>query len=166
MSEGISIGLMRVPPIIKKFLASVTTSDVESAIAPKEAAYTPTFTGFGTATSVNFTWTRVGNRLKVMGKFTTGTVTATEARISLPGSLVSDAALVPSIEVCGIAIQLNAATTFFGLYCLIESGVGYITIGAQTSVNSAQTKALGNAISPSNQPFMVMFELPVSGWNV
>ena len=34
---------------------------VASAGSPtKEVAYTPTFTGFGTVSAVNFTWTRVG----------------------------------------------------------------------------------------------------------
>jgi hypothetical protein len=128
-----------------------------------EAAYTPTLTGFGTPSAVSFSWTRIGNRLKVIGKFTAGTTTATEARISLPGSLSSDASLVPSIMLCGaMAINNNVAENY---YCLIESGAAYITLGRQSATNSALTKMNGIAITSGNV-VSVQFELPVSGWNV
>ena len=47
-------------------------------------AYTPTFTGFGTATGVECLWRRVGADSQQACKFVTGTVTAVEARVSLP----------------------------------------------------------------------------------
>jgi hypothetical protein len=168
MKEGISISLMRVPALIKRFLASVTAQDARNTLyaGTTEVAYTPTFTGFGTVTNVNFTWTRVGSRIKVMGKFTAGTTTASEAKISLPGSLVSDAALIPSIELCGVLItNATADATIFGFYCLIESGVGHITMSRQRSTVTAFTKIQGNQVCSSGDNVSVQFEFPVDGWN-
>jgi len=134
-----------------------------------DVVYTPTFQGFGTPTAVNFFWSRVGNRIKVMGKFTTGTTTAAEARIGLPivnsVQLVSDSALVASIMVCGIYLQAGASASVFSFNTLIESGVGYVTVGAQSGSSSAETKQNGNAVSGNSAVVMVQFELPVSGWN-
>jgi hypothetical protein len=164
MPEGISIGLMRVPAIIKKFLASTTTSEVESAIAPKEAAYTPTFTGFGTPTNVNFTWCRAGNRIKVMGKFTSGTTTAVEARISLPNSLVSDSSLITSLTMCGTWCFDPVGSSY--QMVLIEAGVGYVTFGHQDASTGGLVKRNGNVLISNSNLMSLNFEFGISGWNV
>lgn len=49
--------------------------------------YTPTFQGFGTVTDIDFRWRRVGESIEIMGDWTNGTVSVTEAQISLPESL-------------------------------------------------------------------------------
>lgn len=164
MPEGISIGLMRVPPLIKKFLASTTSAEAQAALSPgAEAAYTPTFTGFGVVSAVNFTWVRAGNRLKVMGKFTVGTPTAVEARITLPGSLVSDASLITSIMVLP-GIWENASAAYAGNIPVVfaESGVGYITFGF---IGVGFAKQLGNVVSGVGQTFSLNWEVAISGWN-
>ena len=53
-------------------------------------SYTPTFTGFGTASSVAMYWRRSGDSIEIKGRFTSGTSTATEARVSFPSGLTSD----------------------------------------------------------------------------
>src|SRR5690606_6303535 len=64
--------------------------------------YTPTLTGFGTATNVTSLWRRVGSNLEVHGKATSGTATSTEARWSLPSSLVPDSSkIAATIDVVG-----------------------------------------------------------------
>ena len=63
---------------------------VSSSASPtKEVIYTPTFHRLrARAPTVNFTWTRVGNRIKVMGVFTPGTSTAVPLqKISLTEAL-------------------------------------------------------------------------------
>ena len=128
-----------------------------------ELTYTPTFTGFGTPTDVTFSLVRRGNKAKVIGKLTAGTVTNVEARISLPYSLISDAALIPSIMGCGNAYHGNVTAEI--LYCLIESGVGYITFGRQTATNAALTKINAPLVCSTGEVLSVEFELPTSGWN-
>jgi hypothetical protein len=99
-----------------------------------------------------------------MGKFTAGVVVAGEARLSLPGALVSDAALIPSIEGCG---NLVGDQPFSGAcYCLIEPGVGYITFGiSDASPRAPLTKVNGNVLTINGGICAVQFELPISGWN-
>ena len=147
----------------------VAASGATSSSIPwtKEAIYVPTFTGFGTVTVSNFSWTRVGNRIKIMGKFTSGTPTAVEARMSLPVvdgvQLICDAVLIPSITVCGIYI-LNAVGTLY-FTCLIEPSVGYITFSYQGNVFHGFTKENGNAITVAGSLIGLQVELPISGWN-
>lgn len=126
-----------------------------------EAAYTPSFQGFGTPTSVNFTWTRIGNRVKVMGQFTAGTTTGVEAQIGLPGGVSSDSALVPSAELCG-HFAGNAAGAYG--YCLIESAKAYVTFSAYDATHNPLSKILGTQFG-TGQKYSFVFELPVSGWN-
>jgi hypothetical protein len=132
-----------------------------STLSLKETAYTPTFQGFGTPSAISFSYVRAGNKCKIIGKFTSGTVAVTEARISLPGALISDAALIPSIMVCGTLIQ---SQTFAPGYCLIESGVGYITFGVATTA-AALTKLQGNGITNTGITIAIQAEIPISGWN-
>lgn len=131
--------------------------------------YTPTFTGFGTPTNVSFCWKREGGSLKVMGKFTSGTTTATEARISLPVSLVSDATLVPSIRLAGPAWIVSADGSAAHTIPLIESGVGYLTFGRTWSSGAAIdnfTKQNANGLTANGiDVSLTDIEIPVSGWN-
>ena len=131
----------------------------------REQIYTPIFTGFGTPSSVNFHWVRLGNRIFVNGRWTCGTTTAVEARISLPGAFMSDGALVTAIEVCGNAVHSVNGANYFA--CLIGSGLGYINIGLGNAANNTLTPiASTSAIFSSGQTLSVAFNFPISGWNV
>ena len=146
-------------------VGSIATAGWNAALSKIiEQPYTPTFTGFGAVTAINVTYTIVGNRLKVMGKATSGIATAVEARISFPNGLISDATLIPSITVCGIWGQ-NASGNAGGYYCLVESGTGYITISSQSAITAILTKQLGNAIIGNGNVMTFQFELPLSGYN-
>lgn len=52
-------------------------------------SYTPTISGFGTATSVSFEYAQTSDRISLKGVFTTGTPTAVTANITLPNSYTS-----------------------------------------------------------------------------
>jgi hypothetical protein len=129
-----------------------------------EQPYTPTFLNFGGATNVAFTFTIVGNRLKVMGKCTATAPAGGEARIGLPNGLISDAVLIPSLQVCGVGARSSTLGTG-ALQCLIESGVGYITLGFGDAGNPSLAKRNANAILANGESISVQFELPVSGYN-
>jgi hypothetical protein len=106
-------------------------------------AYTPTFTGFGTVTIQNFRWRQVGGSVEIEGRFTAGTTTATEARISLPNSYTSSSAY-NTLEPVGIVTQ--AGNLAGGLYSTVEPSVGYVTISIQSSTTHAFTKAAANNV--------------------
>jgi hypothetical protein len=58
-------------------------------------SYTPTFTGLGTVTNIAFYYKKDGSDILIRGRGTVGTPTATEARISFPGSLTSNSLMSP-----------------------------------------------------------------------
>jgi len=128
-------------------------------------AYTPTFTGFGTVASSECFHKRKGSDLFLRCKFTSGTPTATEARISLPNSLVSaNSSLIPSISVVGSGgVNINAST-FFENKILIEPSVGYVTIGQQTSTTASLTKINGTAFASTNILSFTAGPIPIQGW--
>jgi hypothetical protein len=130
-------------------------------------AYTPTFTGFGTPTAVSFSSRRLGDTLHVKGKFTSGTSTATEARVTLGfngvnANVTSDAAKVPSIQLAGYwtmnAVAASAPTV------LIEGNVGYLTFGLQSAGRNGLTKADGSVIIASGTAMSLLAEVPIAGW--
>jgi hypothetical protein len=141
-----------------------SSGDIFTSIITKEESYTPTFTGFGATTStVNFTWERRGNKLIVNGRFTAGTPTATEARISLPNGLISDTNLISTIQLCGIwTLNDNIAGSSF---ILIEPNVSYITFSLQTGSQFGSTKRNGNEVTITGKIIILQFEIPIQNWN-
>jgi len=126
-------------------------------------SYTPTFTGFGTATNIEFQWRRIGDSVQVKGKFTAGTPTATEARISLPSGMTSaDTSKIPTLQQAGtVAISTNSATSY---YSLIEPSVTYLTFGFQNSTSNALTKANGSTFTTASTVNSVLAQVPIQGW--
>lgn len=141
--------------------------DIEEIITPW-VAYTPTFTGFGTVSSVSFFSRRVGDTLEVEGKWTAGTTTGTEARISLgfngaDGGLTIDSAKVPSgTSVAGVftfgVVGQNSG------YCLKEPSVGYMTFGAQNAAAIGSTKITGTGFGSGSATQTLKASFPIQGW--
>ncbi len=145
--------------------SAVTTAAAQSALDTATVTpwvnYTPTFTGFGTVTVQSFWWRRVGDTVEIQGKFTSGTSTAVEARITLPG-INSDATKVPAIRLCGTAILSSNGVNF--PTTLIESNVGYMTFGIQSAGSSGLTKALGGSLLSVGDIMSFYATIPISGW--
>lgn len=124
--------------------------------------YTPTFTGLGTVTGVECYESRTGEYNDIDCKFTVGTATAVEARISLPGTLVAKNA--GTLRMVGKGNnQTVSATRFSGFTVLSEPNVGYLTVAAETSSTSGTTKNNGNDFVASGN---VIFNahVPIEGW--
>jgi hypothetical protein len=139
-----------------------------SVVVPNVTAwqsYTPTFTGFGTASSVEFEWRQLGEDVQIRGKFVSGTSTAVEARISLPNSYTSaSTSVIPSIQNIGKGVRTAVAATFFGeITALIEPSVNYITFGIQSSTTDGLTKATGTGLIGSGQTLSFFSSVPVTG---
>jgi hypothetical protein len=131
-------------------------------------AYTPTFTGWGTVTTVSVFSRRIGDTLQVQGRWTAGITTGVEARMTIGfngvnGGITADATKVATTRLAGTAIRTAAAAGSF--YILMESGIGYVTFGFQDAANGAlNTKQLGNAIAATGQIWALVAEIPISGW--
>lgn len=140
---------------------------VAGAAITDPVAYTPTFTGFGTAASVNFVSWREGAYLCVEGKFTTGTCTATEARISLGfgggNSNVTSLSTLASPQLCGYQAGPASGTSVAGTV-LIEPSVSYLTLGFTSVSSTGLTKLNGNSFT--NASAMSLFaRVPIAGWS-
>lgn len=129
--------------------------------------YTPTFTGFGTPSNVKASSRRVGANLEVRIKFTSGTSTATEGRISIgfngtDGNVTSDGTVVSTIQYAG-----NGPLSYTGANfptVLIESAVSYLTVGISNSARSGLTKVTGSTLLTSGDSISFSASIPISGW--
>lgn len=135
-------------------------------ITPWET-FTPTFTGFGTATSITGRRRRVGANLEIEIKFTHGTTTGTEARVSFndgsgAGSGVVSSSTYTTTEICGQLATSNTLGTYL-LHPLIEPSVGYLTFASTNA--SGLTKQNANSIATaSGDTWSVRASIRISGW--
>ena len=63
----------------------LSVAQVQTLLFNTWSVYTPTLTGFGTATSVSAAYKQTGDSLQIRMYFVAGTVTATTASFTLPG---------------------------------------------------------------------------------
>jgi hypothetical protein len=130
---------------------------------------TSSFTGLGTVTNINTQCKRQGGDLLMKGSFTVGTVTAVEARLSLPtwnGVQLTSAgtSVIPSLQLSGDMIYSASSTVNFRHATLIEPSVSYMTFAYQSSTNAAFQKILGTVMSANNQNFSFSSRIPIEGW--
>jgi hypothetical protein len=127
-------------------------------------SYTPTFTGFGTVSGTAVQYRRVGDTLEVKGSVTTGTVTGTQAQMTLPSGLSTDTTKIGTGFLIGKAAQATSSATLFS-FGVLSSASTYITWGQQGSTSSELTAGNGNAVFASATNLSFFFSLPVSGWS-
>ncbi len=156
--------------------ASAWTFKVDSvSVGPREVAkgpiitdwveYTPTFTGFGTVSVSSMYWKREGGDILIRGRFTSGTPTATEARMSLPSGLTSASTTTTLAVIGGAERSTGASTTYFHTSVLIEPSVSYVTFGQQSSTVNALSKANGNGVvATSDVVSLTSVRMPIAGW--
>lgn len=140
------------------------------------AAYTPTFTGFGTASGVSFQWCRTdGVWIRIWGTFTSGTTTAVTGRISLPtgaalatsylnGAQVDRLGNYTNSDATGTALPTNSRGPWPLLY---ESGqTGTVSIGRDVDTDfTLYQLGLANAnISSGNKVTVDSLMVPISGF--
>lgn len=128
-------------------------------------AFTPTTQGFGTTTSNECFHARDGEDMLINCKFTTGTVTASEARLNLPGGLTSKSStFIPSIRVVGQWARGAASASNYGSV-LIEPGVQHVTFGAvYAAAANPFTKLTGSGVSGSSELLNVTARVPIAEW--
>lgn len=142
-------------------------TSVEVPVMTAWQGYTPTFQGFGTPSNVEFEWRQVGENVEIRSKFRTGTTTAVEARIGLPGGLTSaSTSLIPSIQMVG-SLQVGSIggvgqAVGSSYAVLIEPSVSYITLSTRASSNAGLTKVNGNLIGV-NEDVSFFASVPCAG---
>jgi hypothetical protein len=129
-------------------------------------AYTPTITGFGTPTNINFRSRRVGSNLEILGSFTSGTSTSVEARITIGfngvNGNVTSASWFSSTQPVGYgALSVTSAVS---AYILIEASSDYFTFGFQGVANAGLQKVNGSNIAASGTTFRFSASIPINGW--
>lgn len=127
---------------VNELQASTPVTIINPNIGPWQT-YTPTFTGFGTVSTQSFQWRQVGESIEISGRFTCGTTTATEARISLPNSLVSSSNYA-TLECIGFGASSVVGRS---VSVLIEPSTTYMTFGGIESAVGSLTKRNGNALA-------------------
>jgi hypothetical protein len=154
----------RVDDIIAELaVTSLLETSVEVPVVTEWQGYTPTFQGFGTPTAIEFEWRQVGQDVEIRGKFTSGTVTAVEGRIGLPGGLTSaGTSLIPSIQIVGNAARGENGVA--GAYnVLIEPSVSYVTFALGSSTTSGLAKVNGANLVNAGASFALFAKVPCAG---
>lgn len=133
-------------------------------------AYTPTFTGFGTVSAISVYSKRTGDTLQIRGNFTTGTVSASTASMSLGYggvnlNVTTTSALPAANTVLGKGnIASNSATNFSGFTCIGVPSFQYMYFGTETSTSNGYTATSGTSF-PSTTAMSFFFEVPILGWS-
>lgn len=129
--------------------------------------YTPTFTGFGTCTNISVFSRRLGDTLQVFGRFTAGTSTATEGRLTLgyngtSANVSADATIVPSIRFLGLAVVSYVGVNLITI--LAESGISYMTFGVINAGRAGTDKVNGSTLLASGDSLSFNVSVPVTTW--
>ena len=139
---------------------------VRTAYITSPVAYTPTFTGFGTVTSITaYSW-RVGSELRFEIIGTTGTVTATEARISIgyngTDGNVTTASTYPTLQALNGSVAINSDAQ--SVQGLVEASKAYITFGVLGGGVGMLSKRNGNSLITSGGIISVSGSVRIQGW--
>lgn len=183
-TSGVSNGMGTISAVFEIFDVGLYLDAAATGVAPtfetpsladvySQVAYTPwvkytaSFTGLGTVSPQDVWSRRRGDSLQLKATFTLGTTTAVEGQMTLGfnginANVTSDATKVASLQICGV-FGLSVALAASG-YALIESGVGYITFGFQTSGRAAIAKLIGTNVGASTNIVSLTAEIPISGW--
>ncbi len=135
----------------------------QGAVIQDPLDYTPAIEGFGTITDDDFQYTRYGSRVRVEGRFTSGTATATTALIPLPNSWTCK---TPGdvLTVVGRWARGSGATTIKGGPLLADTSNGYVTFGNDDYTNGGvpTTSYNGSTVANSGEVMLVWFDVATS----
>lgn len=126
-------------------------------------AYTPTFTGFGTVSSVDCTWYRLGPGIILTLRWGNGTVSATEARVSLPSGLTADS-VVHAVGWGGNSV--NHGTTGFKMGLLNAPGQTYVRFYYRNSTTYSGNAAADGSRFTNNAFMTFQGFIPIDGWGL
>lgn len=125
-------------------------------------SYTPTFQGFGTPTGVNALYRRVGDSMELQVSFTSGTTTATEARVYLPGPYTIDSSKFTAVQNIGDFWSGEGVGVSWDGKVRGAAGDSYVTFGRNDQSGFGARNG-ANIVSPGYE-FSFRATVPISGW--
>lgn len=143
--------------------------------APKGAfvgnavAYTPTFTGLGTVTNIDFKYYQVGPRMRVIGSALIGTVSTSVASITLPPGTSVDSSIGSGVKMVGRWTSDSTTVNHLKDFAVLaNSGSGNVlglsTIDYNSALNPLNAQP-ANQIIISNLNVSFDFDVPIQGWS-
>jgi hypothetical protein len=133
-------------------------------------SYTPSAAinqGFGTLSSIDLYWRRVGGNIEIRGSFTTGTVTASEARLALPNGLVTTTDVNQNTIVGNYGRSVSS--TAHGGFIVKQHGVGYLLFSDADTFSGATTIArnpdVGVGVATNGELLTLFASVPILGWS-
>ena len=143
------------------------TPQSSGAIITDCVQYTPTFTGFGTVSSVGFYSRRVGQTLEVRGNYGSGTATAVAAKMTVgfngtSANVTVDATNVASTA-CGI-FAVGATGQFPSMILYPASNDTTVSFGKSSATTNPVAAANGDTLAGSGQSIQVFFSVKIVGW--
>lgn len=135
-------------------------------------SYTPTLTGWGTPTNVNYLWKRFGDTLFIRAFHTNGTVAAVTASASLPASATIDTgkmyASQPSVFgnwIRDISASGSGKSGFVITSPTVSSTLLYFSIGDAGVTGSPFNPLNGSSTSDNTNNFSwIANGIPIVGW--
>lgn len=122
--------------------------------------YTPTYTGFGTVTTVDAFWKREGDSIYIKGRFISGTTTAVAAQIGFPSGLSVSTQQTTQSVAEGTIVNNMFTTVFAPLVSAGDSG-----IGAGNVASSGLVKVTGTGLAAATNPVgYSVGPIPIQGW--
>lgn len=120
-------------------------------------SYTPTISGFGTATSVNFEYWQTGEVVSIRGTWTNGTVAGTTASISLPNSWTAAENKIVGRWYRQVAVGTTRKAGT--LYSSVGSNLLQFASDDYTSTTAPYNDSLaGNAVSGNTNEMVVVID--------
>jgi len=134
---------------------------------------TADFAGFGTVSSIQDQCMKQGSDLLMRVKFTSGTSTATEARVNLrlAGTALTSAnsTIIPSIQAAGTYGRGLASTNQKGGLVHIAPSLTYVTMSDSFVFGSGSVNSLlaanGTTIAASGEAVSFIARIPINGWS-
>lgn len=144
---------------IYKYSASVIESDIAN------TAYTPSTQGFGTISAQTcwYAYDAGTKLLKVNCLFTTGTTTASEARVDLPAgyTISNSSSKLGAYNICGLARSWSAAANDVWQFPILQRNVSYINFAYMNSGSATIALRNGNDIVGNSTVFNFECTVPI-----
>ena len=139
-------------------------------------AYTPSFTGFGTATNVSFFYKRNGDSIDIRGSFAAGTCTSDIAQVSLPSGLSLDFGKLNPTEardqygtifIMGSGASYYSNTSGAGGIVVLDYSFSNSICFSSANVNGTQTNIMtGSSLTGSGLTQMIFAKnIPIAGYS-
>jgi hypothetical protein len=142
-----------------------TTQSIGSVITDWQSYPSTTVVqGWGTVNTSQLMWRRYGGNIEILGRITSGTVSASEIQFPLPSGLITSNNIQSGRYNKGYYIRDASQTSINKFPIIIQPTKNYFNIGLE---NSSSTNALspanGNSIT-SNESGSIETSIPIQGW--